>query len=72
MNQYFDESNADHEKRTVKRIEKLDFLVAHIFLIRASCFCQSGSMLFGGVPKDGSTDALETIQQKTRFNKYSF
>ena len=61
MNKYIDESNANHQKRTVKKFEKWDFLVAHALLIGALCFCQSGSMLFGGAQKDEITVAWETI-----------
>ena len=70
MNQYIDESNADHQKRTINKFEKWDFLVAHALLIGASCFCQSGSILFGGAQKDESTDAWDTILQKPRFDKH--
>ena len=70
LNTYIEQPNKDNPKRIIKKIEKWDFLTCHALLIGASCYYQSGSMLFGGSQKDESRDKCDIVLQKANFDKY--
>ena len=69
MNRCIDKQNQLQAKKHIKRFERWDFIVGHALLIGASCFCQSGSMLFGGSQKE-SDELWDTVVQKAKFDRY--
>ena len=69
MNRYIDEANISNPNRTIKPFEHWDFIIGHALLIGASCYCQSGSVLFSNI-KDSQEDMWDTIIQNARFDRY--
>ena len=69
MNRYIEEHNAKNPKRTIKKFERWDFVIGHALLIGASCYCQSGSMLFND-SKDSGDNTWDTIIPNAHFNRY--
>ena len=46
MNYYIEESNASNPKKAIKIFNKTDFIIGHALIIGATCYCQSGLVLF--------------------------
>ena len=69
MNRYIEEANIANPKRTIKLFERWDFIIGHALLIGASCFCQSGSVLFSN-NKDSQDIMWDIIIHKARFDRY--
>ena len=68
MNRIIEDTNATNPKRSTKVFEESEFIVGHALIIGASCYCQSGSILFNNTKEQD--DSWDTIIYKARFNRY--